>query len=271
MHQLPTSAFQHEDKDTQRVPELQGKKARSELSSALRNEFGQQSADNDWKCDGVRPRCSQCDLRRLRCSGYKQEFVFVPVSVRNTISQRNSARRKVFTSTRAAPPLDASERNAKVSCQSVVPLPAIQSIGFGGMGICGIEASSRDLEQDIRFIVKQYASADTEPSAKAPLSQNQVCGAWIDILPVVTRSKRSNKALISAIGTLATVLRYYAVEGHVCHPSILGMYCRTLESLGNALAKAQNTFHIENCVAVMCLADADVRPSSLPTKGRPGS
>ncbi|KAH6629746.1 hypothetical protein C7974DRAFT_192707 [Boeremia exigua] len=215
-------------------------------------------------CDGLQPACSQCALRNKPCSGYKQNYVFMPGNASNTRLKGKSTQRKGITSARAASAPSTSTSDARGSCHNILS-SAMHLITPDGLDTSNPSAFSHTLEDDIRFIVRQYVpiSGDVSPKAMVSQAQNEICGAWVDVLPVVAMTRGSEQPLTSAIGTLALVLRYYVLKEHVRHSEILDMYCRALENLGKALADAQGIFHIEHCIAMMCLADADVAAPTL--------
>jgi hypothetical protein len=121
----------------------------------------------------------------------------------------------------------------------------------------------RNLESDIQFILQHYAPIVVSTLGETVLSRNQICGGWVDILPLVVTTRRSDQPLVSAIKTLATALRHHDIREDVFQPRILEMYCESLRHMSKALAEAQGVFQVEHCAAIMCLAVTDVRPQPI--------
>lgn len=115
-----------------------------------------------------------------------------------------------------------------------------------------------ELEDDIQFIVQHYAPVDSNAPAESNPFHNQICGAWVDVLPLLSAAKRNKQFLSSAIKTLATALRHYSLGNELCQPQILEMYCDSLGHMGKALEEARGAFQIEHGAAIMCLAVTDV-------------
>jgi hypothetical protein len=144
--------------------------------------------------------------------------------------------------------------NQSNAVQFLIPLLVLPA------GLNAIEATKlcRKLEDDLQFIVQHYAPVVTKVDGEDRLSRNQICGAWVEILPLLARTRRSDQPLVSAIRTLAIALRHHDLNGDAFQPQILEMYCESLRQVGNALAEAKDVFHLEDCAAVMCLAATDV-------------
>jgi hypothetical protein len=117
----------------------------------------------------------------------------------------------------------------------------------------------RSLDEDVQFIVQHYAPAVINTLGVDTLSRNQICGAWVEVLPILVRTRKSDQPLVSAIQTLATALYHHDLKGDAFQPQIIEMYCESLKHVGTALAEAKDEFHLEHCAAIMCLAVTDVR------------
>lgn len=212
------------------------------------------------KCDGAQPECSQCVFKQIRCSGYKQEFVFVGNTTVNTNVRTEPAQKKKTTFARSTVVLDTHTLHAKKTQRSASPsdttgpvLPVEASI---------VESQScYDLEDDIQFIMEQFAPADEHTSGEPSLSYNQICGAWINVLPLIAKNRSKDYPLVPAIRALASALRRHSdvdVDGQGCRPRIVEVYCESLRHMGRAIAEARGASSIEHITAIMCLADTDV-------------
>jgi hypothetical protein len=133
-----------------------------------------------------------------------------------------------------------------------------QLASFDGMSAQLQSKRVYELEDDIQFIVQHYAPVDNSAPAESNPLHNQICGAWVELLPLLSATKRNKQFLLSAIKTLATSLRHYNLGNELYRPQILKMYCDSLGHMGKALEEARGTFQIEHCAAIMCLASTDV-------------
>lgn len=205
------------------------------------------------KCDGVQPGCSQCVFRRIRCSGYKQQLVFVPnPAVTTRIKMKTMKKPKV---SRLAVVEDTHTLHPN---QSASPPDTMGSVSSTESGILETTQPCLHLEEDIHFIMQQYSPVRHKTAEEANLSLNQICGAWVTILGLIAGTRKSDYPLVPAIRTLATALRYYDGNREVSQPRILEMYGESLRHMSRAVAEARGAFHIEHCAAILCLADVDV-------------
>lgn len=115
-----------------------------------------------------------------------------------------------------------------------------------------------ELEDDIQFIVQHYAPINSNAPAESNPFHNQICGAWVEVLPLLSATERNKQFLLSAIKTLATALRHYNLGNELYQPQILEMYCNSLGYMGKALQEARGAFQIEHGAAIMCLTVTDV-------------
>lgn len=109
--------------------------------------------------------------------------------------------------------------------------------------------------------MEQFAPADEHTSGEPSLSYNQICGAWINVLPLIAKNRSKDYPLVPAIRALASALRRHSdvdVDGQGCRPRIVEVYCESLRHMGRAIAEARGASSIEHITAIMCLADTDV-------------
>jgi hypothetical protein len=143
-----------------------------------------------------------------------------------------------------------------------IQLLSSQLASLNGMG-AQLETKSRyELDDDIQLIVQHYAPVVRTPAESNPF-RNQICGAWVELLPLLSVTKRNKQFLLSAISTLATAIRHYSLGNELCQPQILEMYCDSLGLMGKALKEARGEFQIEHSAAIMCLAVTDVSAKLL--------
>jgi hypothetical protein len=112
---------------------------------------------------------------------------------------------------------------------------------------------NQGIEDNTRYIVQSY-TAHSPPLTEFDPCHNQICGAWIRVLPLLSATGKRRPFLLSAVSTLATTLQQHS-SGHDSYRSPLSrMHFDSLSYRGRALNEAQGTFHIEHCVAIVCLA-----------------
>ncbi|KAH7361084.1 hypothetical protein BKA66DRAFT_213775 [Pyrenochaeta sp. MPI-SDFR-AT-0127] len=224
---------------------------------AKRKNVCQDCRSRKLACDGAQPECSQCTLRRICCSGYKQEFVFVSDASPKVKTQVESP------STDPAPFLDAHELSHDQPSRSAPSVRTASLAPSNEVGAPWTTRCCRNLEDDVQFIVQHYAPTVTNIPAETSPYHNQICGAWVNVLPLVSRTRRNDQPLVSAIRTLATALRHHDLKGDVFQPHILEMYCESLGHVGRALEEAHGAFQVEHCAAIMCLAVTDIVTPTL--------
>jgi hypothetical protein len=133
-----------------------------------------------------------------------------------------------------------------------------QPASLNGMGTQLEARRCYELDDDIQFIVQHYVPVNSNVPAESNTFHNQICGAWVEVLPLLSTTRRNKQFLLSAVKTLATALRHHNLGNELCQHQILKMYCDSLGHMGKALTEARGAFHIEHSTAIMCLAVTDV-------------
>lgn len=208
-------------------------------------------ANCDSKCDGKQPQCSQCVLRCVPCSGYRQEFLFVSQSSLKRDAEPLPRTKHVETPRLSmAPEYSALKR----------PTP-VDDDWASDTRLARAGAKSYGLEDDIQFIVDYFAPVrDTGPPELNPY-HDQICGVWVGMIPHLSEASRNKDYFRSAVKTLATSLRRHGFKSRRCEPDMLEIYGESIEKLGTALEEARGSFEVDLGVAILCLAVADVSPS----------
>lgn len=203
------------------------------------------------QCDGKEPACSQCILRKIPCSGYQQEFVFVSQGASETEDKGGLKIRDKTPPGYRTKAHDGSDRDrGRYGGNSQL---ASLDRAFQLEIKCGCE-----LEDDIQFILQHYAPVESNAPAESNPFHNQICGAWVEVLPLLSATRRNKPFLLSAIKTLAAALRHWNIGNELGEPQILEMYGASLARMGKALEEAQYGFQVEHSIAIMCLAVTDV-------------
>ncbi|KAH7123756.1 hypothetical protein B0J11DRAFT_529811 [Dendryphion nanum] len=217
---------------------------------ANRKDVCQNCRSRKLACDGTQPACSQCTLRGFQCNGYRQEFLFVPQSSSKIEHQAELTGGKKKYSAHEQKALDNSiHEHTRLATQSKLNSPrGLETMYF------------YTLEDDVQFILQHYAPANGQIPAESNPYHNQICGAWVEILPLLSTTIMEQQFLLSAIQTLASALRHHTIGSVMCEPQpqILKMYCDSIRQMGKALEEAQGTFQIEHITAIMCLAVTDI-------------
>ena len=203
------------------------------------------------KCDGKQPACSQCVRRKIGICDYHRDFKFI-----NRVSS-GTLKSGCMTDGDEVTPLK-KERTPKAVPEGEtwyitspgLPSPRCLSGHFEPNDEYG-------LENNISFIVQSYQQAHSRTPLELNPHQNQICGAWVEILPTIPVNAR-RPFLKSAIRTLATTIRSHSVKQEFCKFPIPQYYFGALTRLGKAIEEAKGAFRVEHCIAIMCLAVTDV-------------
>lgn len=113
-------------------------------------------------------------------------------------------------------------------------------------------------EDNIECILQSYTHVKSPTPAEFDPFHNQICGAWIGVLSLLSASGRTKPFLLSAIGTFATTLRHRSGRNESGQSLVSQMYFDSLRRMGKALEDARGAFRFEHCVAIMCLAVTDI-------------
>ena len=137
----------------------------------------------------------------------------------------------------------------------------ITNSGLKSLNGLGAHLELRDdhaVDNNIQFIVRSYNPVPSPAPAEFDPFHNQVCGAWIEVLPFLSATGRRKPFILSAINTLATALRHHSVRPEPYQSPIHPIYFDSLKHMRNALGQAHGVFRIEHCIAIMCLAVTNV-------------
>jgi hypothetical protein len=207
------------------------------------------------QCDGKLPACSQCTLRRVFCTGYQQEFLFVLFSSQPRKQMELEDPSKTISIYQRCVPADTGNNMGLNRGSRLASHP--------GEAVLLEPKSRQGLEDDVRYILQHYTPVSSSDHAELNPFHNQICGAWVEALPHFVKAEEKNAFLFLAIKTLATSLRCLSPRGRPYKSHLLEIYCKSLGLMSEALEEAQGVFRIEHCVAIMCLAVSDVSASFL--------
>jgi hypothetical protein len=88
--------------------------------------------------------------------------------------------------------------------------------------------------------------------------QNQVCGAWVEVLPLFLARGHIPRFLASAIRSFAVALSHHCVGSDEFQPQVAELYCESLELVAVALREAGGVLQAEHFAAIMSLAVTEV-------------
>ncbi|KAH7072310.1 hypothetical protein BKA63DRAFT_517269 [Paraphoma chrysanthemicola] len=207
----------------------------------------QQCRSRKLGCDGKVPACSQCALRCIPCGGYPQDFVFV--------SQMNSSALESTSLWRTSANLTTHRKQPSKQIKVINTHQASHS-GVTNANTSGptTEITCSDLEHDICFIVKSYSPLYSSMPAESNPWHNQICGAWVEALPLLFARGQMEDFLASSIMSFAAALRHHCLGSDAIPPQALELYCKSLRLVSVALQTANGILQVEHCAAIMCLA-----------------
>ena len=112
------------------------------------------------------------------------------------------------------------------------------------------------------FIVENYISEveiqSLSFSKGAVKTPSQICGAWIEALPVLCGRKEQSETLILAMKALALAILDRGSQKQTSQPEYGDMYCTALKSLRTGISKSSRNMYEEFAAASMCLTLLEV-------------
>jgi hypothetical protein len=125
-------------------------------------------------------------------------------------------------------------------------------------------AGRLELKQDIDTIIQHFAATRGEAPAEFNVYHNQICGGWVEVLPLVTETAQNKPFLASAIKTMSTALHAVGETTEETQNRIFAMYGSSLRQMSKALEEAHGVFRYEHCIAIMCLSATNVSSRVMP-------
>jgi hypothetical protein len=200
----------------------------------------------DLQCDGKAPACGQCTLRQLPCSGYPRNFVILSPPSNGTLKLAGPEKCRTGPSWHAKP----------ISAESG-PLGAMRMVPSKRVTIPAL-LNNPGLLDDVHFIVAHYTPVYSDVTAEFNPWHNQICGAWVDALPLLFAKGRVPDFLASSVTAFAAALRHHCVGSNAVLPQVLELYGLSLDLLAVALENTSGVLQVEHCAAIMCLAVTEV-------------
>lgn len=187
----------------------------------------------------------------MPCSGYSQELVFIAAAPRAVQSKPKANMKSRITRVDEENALTTyTKKNSQLGTWSQ-PRISIRTISLPGAG-------RLELKQDIDFIIQHFAASSSEAPAEFNVYHNQICGGWVEVLPLVTETAKEKPFLASAIKTMSTALQIIGQTPDESKTPMLAMYGASLRQMSKALQEAHGVFRYEHCIAIMCLSATNV-------------
>ncbi|KAH7084590.1 hypothetical protein FB567DRAFT_498711 [Paraphoma chrysanthemicola] len=207
----------------------------------------QQCRSRKLGCDGKAPACTQCTLRRIPCGGYPQDFVFVPRTNSSALESPTLWRTGAKSTTHQKQP------------SKQIKVMKTHQASHSGVTKTNTSEPTTDiiysrLEHDICFIVENYSPLYSSMPAESNPWHNQICGAWVEALPLLFAKGQMEAFLASSIMSFAAALRHHCLGSDAIPSQALGLYCTSLGLVSAALQTANGILQVEHCAAIMCLA-----------------
>lgn len=200
----------------------------------------------DLQCDGKAPTCGQCALRQLPCGGYPRNFVILSPPPNDALMLTGPEKCKIGSPWHAKP---ASAEARSIDSIRMVPSKRVTMPAL---------LNNPGLLDDVHFIVEQYTPVYSDVTAEFNPWHNQICGAWVEVLPLLCGKSRIPDFLASSVTAFAAALRHHCVGSNEVLPRVLEIYGLSLELLAVAIQNVSGVLQVEHCVAIMCLAVTEV-------------
>ncbi|PTB68603.1 N-terminal fungal transcription regulatory domain-containing protein [Trichoderma citrinoviride] len=211
-------------------------------------------------CDGKRPSCSQCAGTKIKCGGYQYDLVFIPSQLSIGASAKSKTRKdgkitkkeRECTITRTDIPADTCDdifHDTRLIAKHAAPV---------------VRPSLAWPFQDIISLVVQNFSPTVLSSNSAFMNWDvdihpRVCGAWIELLPVLSLTRRYEMALSSSVKALGVSILSRGRNGIAPISDALTAHCSALHSLHDSLHDITHTADSDVlAVAIMCLMISEI-------------
>lgn len=152
--------------------------------------------------------------------------------------------------------------HANPSPAEVRPLKTVSKVSGRRATIPALLDDSGLLE-DVRFIVEHYTPTYSDTTAEFNRWHNQICGAWVEALPLLFTEGRIPNFLASSVTAFAAALRHHCVGSKAVPSEVLELYGISLDLVAGALKNAGGVLQVEHCAAIMCLAVTEVSEGLL--------
>ncbi|PVH73551.1 hypothetical protein DL98DRAFT_607025 [Cadophora sp. DSE1049] len=193
-------------------------------------------------CDGTRPSCTQCQLTRRRCGGYKLDAVFVSYSAKPLSSRKPLVN---------PPNVDNAAHNTGQHDNTGIARPQGRPYQISQP----IDTTSPNELTSI--IVSRFLPKHKKNPFCFDTSTSQVCGAWVEMLPSIVSRAEPGELITAAARAFALVILDRGPEGKHKNFHSVRAYVATLEKLSSAMRSPENFFRIETAAAIVCLATVE--------------
>ncbi|KAH0492268.1 hypothetical protein TgHK011_007229 [Trichoderma gracile] len=206
-------------------------------------------------CDGKRPSCSQCAGTKIKCGGYQYDLVFVPSHL-STGAPTKPKTRKDGKITKKQRECTTAQTNTLTNASDEIFHASRPEVTDA---LCVVRPSLAWPFQDIISLVVQNFSPAVLSSNSAFMNWDidihpRVCGAWIELLPVLSLTRRYEMALSSSVKALGVSILARGRNGIAPISDALTAHCSALHALHVSLHHISHTADSDVlAVAIMCL------------------
>jgi hypothetical protein len=211
------------------------------------------------QCDGKQPGCSQCLLTGRTCDGYQSDWTFItqraPRNTRRSTLNQNKSKHANQMVKRV---LDSSNRSPSKSRQRVETEFIDRSASLSTFRPHGRPPTS-----DIaRFVKNGYLPEIINTLGHHRHEEPQICGAWVEVLPMLPCLAYDASVLSKATRALATLIGSQRRNPlRKCDVDSPQSYHDALHTLRGQIAAKGLSFEL--MPAIMCLALVEVCNSCI--------
>ncbi|KAL6863997.1 N-terminal fungal transcription regulatory domain-containing protein [Trichoderma novae-zelandiae] len=211
-------------------------------------------------CDGKRPSCSQCAGTKTNCGGYQYDLVFIPSQLSIEASTKSKTR-KDGKITKKQRECTNTHMNTHTHTGDEIFHETRPVTKYAAPVV---RASLAWPFQDIISLVVQNFSPTVLSSNSAFMNWDvdmhpRVCGAWIELLPVLSLTRRYEMALSSSVKALGVSILSRGRNGPAPISDALTAHCSALHSLHDSLHHITPTTDSDAlAVAIMCLMISEI-------------
>ncbi|KAI6784728.1 uncharacterized protein J7T54_007821 [Emericellopsis cladophorae] len=196
-------------------------------------------------CDGKKPACTQCEVRKRDCAGYQHDLIFRPPLVggppgrTSTVTKARSNPSKKTPSPPKVAAAQIARSREPVSHHLAAPGPISRSLSWPFL--------------DIISLVVQNFSPDSAPACKGLISAETICGAWVQVMPDLARCPAAETYLLPAIKALGVSIASRGAAGRAPVGQALEAQSEAVCALNRGLGQMRADEFDVILASVMCL------------------
>lgn len=204
-------------------------------------------------CDGKKPACTQCEVRKRDCAGYQHDLIFRPPLVGGPPGRTNTVTKAKFKPSKKTP---------SPPRQVTAKFSPSQKIEFHAAALVPISRPLSWPFLDIISLVVQNFSPDSAPACKGLISAETICGAWVQVMPDLARCPAAETYLLPAIKALGVSIASRGDAGRAPVGQALEAQSEAVRALNRGLGQMRADEFDVILASVMCLLISEMM---LPT------